>query len=299
MKNESGFSRRRALVFGGLAAMAMPLGAAPAERPAARKPRLAVVLGGGSARGFAHIGVVKGLEAHGIRPDLVVGCSAGSLVGAFWAAGFSGDRMEELALRVRDSEIIDVVQGNSPRGMVTGQSLQNFVNQALRGRGIESFPTPFAAVATRYPAGDLAVLRSGDPGFAVRASCSIPGVFVPAAQGGQEYLDGGLISPVPVRTARQLGADVVVAVDVGGADPGGDSQGGLFEVLQRSFEIMSQSLRTNEVATADIAIRPDVGRISSTDFASRKVFIAAGFLAAQRLGPVILERLAAAPRRRG
>lgn len=299
MKNESGFSRRRALVFGGLAAMAMPLGAAPAERPAARKPGLAVVLGGGSARGFAHIGVVKGLESHGIRPDLVVGCSAGSLVGAFWAAGFSGDRMEELALRVRDSEIIDVVQGNSPRGMVTGQSLQNFVNQALRGRGIESFPTPFAAVATRYPAGDLAVLRSGDPGFAVRASCSIPGVFVPAAQGGQEYLDGGLISPVPVRTARQLGADVVVAVDVGGADPGGDQQGGLFEVLQRSFEIMSQSLRTNEVATADIAIRPDVGRISSTDFASRKVFIAAGFLAAQRLGPVILERLAAAPRRRG
>ncbi|MBL8459440.1 MAG: patatin-like phospholipase family protein [Zoogloea sp.] len=299
MKDDHGFLRRRALVLGGLAALAMPLAAAPAERPLGRKPRLAVVLGGGSARGFAHIGVVKGLEAHGIRPDLVVGCSAGSLVGAFWAAGFSGDRMEELALRVRDSEIIDVVQGNAPRGMVTGQSLQNFVNQALRGRGIESFPTPFAAVATRYPSGDLAVLRSGDTGFAVRASCSIPGVFVPAAQGGQEYLDGGLVSPVPVRTARQLGADVVVAVDVGGADPGGDQQGGLFELLQRSFEIMSQSLRTNEVATADIAIRPEVGRISSTDFASRKVFIAAGFLAAQRLGPVILERLAAGPKRRG
>lgn len=299
MKDDHGFLRRRALVLGGLAALSMPLAAAPAERPLGRKPRLAVVLGGGSARGFAHIGVVKGLEAHGIRPDLVVGCSAGSLVGAFWAAGFSGDRMEELALRVRDSEIIDVVQGNAPRGMVTGQSLQNFVNQALRGRGIESFPTPFAAVATRYPSGDLAVLRSGDAGFAVRASCSIPGVFVPAAQGGQEYLDGGLVSPVPVRTARQLGADVVVAVDVGGADPGGDQQGGLFELLQRSFEIMSQSLRTNEVATADIAIRPEVGRISSTDFASRKVFIAAGFLAAQRLGPVILERLAAGPKRRG
>lgn len=192
-----------------------------------------------------------------------------------------------------------VAQGHAPRGMVTGQSLQNFVNQALRGRSIESFPTPFAAVATRYPTGDLAVLRSGDAGFAVRASCSIPGVFVPAAQGAQEYLDGGLVSPVPVRTARQLGADVVVAVDVGGADPAGDQTGGLFELLQRSFEIMSHALRTNEVATADIAIRPDVGRISSTDFASRKVFIAAGFLAAQRLGPVILERLAAGPRRRG
>ncbi|MCK6396266.1 patatin-like phospholipase family protein [Zoogloea sp.] len=299
MSHDALSARRRALVLGGLAAVAAPLAAAPGERGAPRKPRLAVVLGGGSARGFAHIGVVKGLEAHGIRPDLIVGCSAGSLVGAFWAAGFSGDRMEELALRVRDSEIIDVVQGHAPRGMVTGQSLQNFVNQALRGRSIESFPTPFAAVATRYPTGDLAVLRSGDAGFAVRASCSIPGVFVPAAQGAQEYLDGGLVSPVPVRTARQLGADVVVAVDVGGADPAGDQTGGLFELLQRSFEIMSHALRTNEVATADIAVRPDVGRISSTDFASRKVFIAAGFLAAQRLGPVILERLAAGPRRRG
>ena len=299
MSHDAMSARRRALVLGGLAAVAAPLAAAPLERGALRKPRLAVVLGGGSARGFAHIGVVKGLEAHGIRPDLIVGCSAGSLVGAFWAAGFSGDRMEELALRVRDSEIIDVVQGHAPRGMVTGQSLQNFVNQALRGRSIESFSTPFAAVATRYPTGDLAVLRSGDAGFAVRASCSIPGVFVPAAQGGQEYLDGGLVSPVPVRTARQMGADVVVAVDVGGADPAGEQAGGLFELLQRSFEIMSQALRTNEVATADIAIRPDVGRISSTDFASRKVFIAAGFLAAQRLGPVILERLATVARRRG
>ena len=293
MSHDAMSARRRALVLGGLAAVAAPLAAAPLERGAPRKPRLAVVLGGGSACGFAHIGVVKGLEAHGIRPDLIVGCSAGSLVGAFWAAGFSGDRMEELALRVRDSEIIDVVQGHAPRGMVTGQSLQNFVNQALRGRSIESFSTPFAAVATRYPTGDLAVLRSGDAGFAVRASCSIPGVFVPAAQGGQEYLDGGLVSSVPVRTARQMGADV------GGADPAGEQAGGLFELLQRSFEIMSQALRTNEVATADIAIRPDVGRISSTDFASRKVFIAAGFLAAQRLGPVILERLATVARRRG
>lgn len=301
MKDKDFHPGRRALVLAGLASLAVPPAtsvAAALERPA-RRPRLAVVLGGGSARGFAHIGVVKGLEAHGIRPDLIIGCSAGSLVGAFWAAGFSGDRMEDLALRVKDSEIIDVVQGHAPRGMVTGQSLQNFVNQALRGRSIESFPTPFAAVATRFPAGDLAVLRNGDPGFAVRASCSIPGVFVPAAQGGQEYLDGGLISPVPVRTARQLGADLVVAVDVGGADPGSEQAGGLFELLQRSFEIMSQALRTNEVAAADIAIRPDVGRISSSDFASRKVFIAAGFLAAQRLGPVILERLAAAPRRRG
>ena len=292
---------RRQLVLGGLAALAVsagPLQAQKVPERSGRKPKLAVVLGGGSARGFAHIGVVKGLEAHGIQPDLIVGCSAGSLVGAFWAAGHSGDRMEEIAMRVRDSEIIDLVQGNASRGMVTGQSLQNFVNQALRGRQLESFPTPFAAVATRYPSGELAVLRSGDAGFAVRASCSIPGVFVPALQNGQEYLDGGLISPMPVRTARQLGADLVVAVDVGGAEPAGEHAGGLYELLQRSFEIMGQSLRSNEMATADITIRPDVARISSTDFASRKTFIAAGFMAANRLAPVILERLGADRSRR-
>ncbi len=293
--------RRRRLLQAALAGLAMPAAASlAADRPAGSgrggRPRLAVVLGGGSARGFAHIGVVKAFEALGIQPDLIVGCSAGSLVGAFWAAGVSGDRMEELALRVRDTEIIDLVQGSAPRGMVTGQALQNFVSQSLKGRPIESFPTRFAAVATRYPQGDLAVLRNGDPGFAVRASCSIPGVFVPAEQGGQEYLDGGLISPVPVRTARQLGADLVVAVDVGGADQGGEQSGGLFELLQRSFEIMSQSLRSNETAGADLIIRPDLGRARSTDFSSRKVFIAAGFLAAHRLGPVIRERLSG-PRR--
>ncbi len=294
---------RRQLVLGGLAALAASAGPAVAQKAperSSRRPKLAVVLGGGSARGFAHIGVVKGLEAHGIQPDLIVGCSAGSLVGAFWAAGYSGDRMEEMALRVRDSEIIDLVQGNAPRGMVTGQSLQNFVNQALRGRTLESFATPFAAVATRYPSGELAVLRNGDAGFAVRASCSIPGVFVPATQNGQEYLDGGLVSPMPVRTARQLGADLVIAVDVGGSDPAGEHNGGLYELLQRSFEIMGQSLRSNEMATADITIRPDVARISSTDFASRKVFIAAGFMAANRLAPVIIERMGAERlRRRG
>lgn len=290
--------RRRLVLHSALAGLAAPALAAdrPQENARGRRPRLAVVLGGGSARGFAHIGVVKAFEARGIQPDMIVGCSAGSLVGAFWAAGVSGDRMEELALRVRDTEVIDLVQGTAPRGMVTGQALQNFVSQSLKGQAIESFPTRFAAVATRYPQGDLAVLRTGDPGFAVRASCSIPGVFVPAEQWGQEYLDGGLISPVPVRTARQLGADLVVAVDVGGADQGGEQHAGLFELLQRSFEIMSHSLRSNETAAADIVIRPDVGRIRSTDFSSRKVFIAAGFLAGHRLGPVIRERLGAARR---
>lgn len=271
--------------------------ASPPARPKSPAPRrLAVVLGGGSARGFAHIGVIKALEAHGIQPDLIVGSSAGALVGAFWAGGFSGAEMEALAQQVRDQDVIDLVAGTPQgrRGLVSGQALQSFVNTGLRGRSLQGLITPFVAVATKYPSGELQAFRQGDAGFAVRASCSIPGIFLPASRDGQEYLDGGLISPIPVQTARSLGATMVVAVDVGADDahqgpkPGG---GGMYELILRSFEIMGQSLRRHEGSQADVLIRPEVGRISSTDFASRKALIDAGLKAGQLLAPVIAAKL--------
>ncbi|UCV12402.1 patatin-like phospholipase family protein [Dechloromonas denitrificans] len=293
--------RRRLLgasLAGGM--LASPLDVLAQSGALPEKRRLAVVLGGGSARGFAHIGVIKALEAGGIRPDLIVGCSAGSLIGAFWAAGFSGVQMEELAMRVKDSEIVDLVNGpTQQRGMVTGKSLHAFVNQLLQNRALESLKTPFAAVATQYPGGELAVFNKGDTGFAVRASCSIPGVFIPASLDGQEYLDGGLVSPLPVSTARKLGSDLVVAVDVGGFDPAGDDGHGLYNLLLRSFEIMGQALRKREAADADIVIRPEVSRISSTDFSARRTLIAMGQQAGARLLPVIREKMAMPVRRRG
>ncbi len=248
-------------------------------------------MGGGSARGFAHIGVIKALEAGGIQPDLIVGCSAGSLVGAFMAAGYSGKRMEDLALKVQDSEVIDLVTGKAQYGLVAGRSLQSFVNQGLGNQPLEKLKIPFAAVATRYPSGDLAVFQEGDAGFAVRASCSIPGVFMPASAQGSDFLDGGLISPIPVATARKLGADIVVAVDVGGPDPSNGDNKGLYNIIMRSFEIMSQSLRQHEAADADVVIRPDVARVQSTDFGARKVLMLLGEAAGARLVPVIREKL--------
>ena len=269
-----------------------------AQRPPTRTVaprRLAIVLGGGSARGFAHIGVIKALEAHGIQPDLIVGSSAGALVGAFWAGGYTGSEMEALAQQVRDNDVIDLVAGTPQgrRGLVSGQSLQNFVNTGLRGRSLQGLITPFAAVATKFPSGELQAFRQGDVGFAVRASCSIPGIFLPAQRDGQEYLDGGLVSPIPVQTARNLGATLVVAVDVGADDPNGQKagNGGMYELILRSFEIMGQSLRRHEGGMADVLIRPDVGRISSTDFSSRKALIEAGLKAGQQLAPVILAKL--------
>ena len=133
------------LAGAGVSAQAVASTQARPKAASSRRParRLALVLGGGSARGFAHIGVIKALEAHGIKPDAIFGASAGALVGAFWAAGVSANAMETLAYLVRDDEIIDLVTGNAAnrRGIVSGQALQNFVNQQLGGRSIESLPT--------------------------------------------------------------------------------------------------------------------------------------------------------------
>ncbi len=269
--------------------------AQPAVKTESSRRRVAVVLGGGSARGFAHIGVIKALEAAGIKPDLIVGCSAGALVGAFWAAGYSGREMEALAYDVQDSAIVDLIAPTTSgrRGLLSGQSLESFVNKGVRGRSMSGLLTPLITVATQFPSGQLQEFKTGDVGFAVRASCSIPGIFLPAEKDNDEYLDGGLVSPVPVRTAKANGATLVVAVDVGAEDPSTYRQratGGMYELILRSFEIMGKSLREFECKQADILIRPDVGRVSSTDFASRKALIEAGFKAGTRLAPVILNR---------
>jgi NTE family protein len=257
---------------------------------------LAVVLGGGSARGFAHIGVIKALEAAGLSPDLIVGCSAGALVGAFWAYGYSGKEMEALAYEVRDSAVIDLVAPNAEgrRGLLSGQSLEDFVNRGVRGRSMNGLRTPLITVATQFPSGQLQAFKTGDVGWAVRASCSIPGIFLPAELDGQEYLDGGLVSPIPVQTARAAGPTLVVAVDVGAEDPGSyrrRASGGMYELILRSFEIMGKSLRQFESRQADVLIRPDVGRISSTDFAARRALIDAGVKAGERLAPVIKAKM--------
>jgi NTE family protein len=273
-----------------LSAAARPVLAKPvAARTGPRK--LAVVLGGGSARGFAHIGVIKALENAGIKPDLIVGCSAGSLVGAFWAAGYSGAQMEETALRVQDTEVIDLVSGKAQFGLVGGRSLQNFVNQYLANTPIERLKVPYAAVATEFPGGDLTVFNQGDTGFAVRASCSIPGVFIPASQNNRDFVDGGLISPIPVGTARSMGANLVVAVDVGGPDRSAEATRTLFSMVMRSFEIMSESLRQHESRQADVLIRPQLNNIRSTDFSSRKASILLGQRAGMLLAPVIKAKL--------
>lgn len=290
------YSRRRFL-SNGLAVVAGVAGAGPVIANvdpgiARRRARTAIVFGGGSARGFAHIGVAKAFEAAGILPDLIVGCSAGSLVGAFWAAGYGASEMERIAMDVRESEIVDLVSGAEAQfGMVTGLRLENFVNRAVKDRPIEALKTRFVAVATEYPSGRLVAFDRGNVGFAVRASCSIPAIFIPPKLDGISYLDGGLVSPLPVETARQYGAELVVAIDVGGADPVKQNDHGIYRLLLRSFEIIGDSLRKHEAASADLVVRPPVSRVASNNFDARENLIALGFRAGETLAPVIREMI--------
>ena len=269
--------------------------AKPTERAEAqvlRTPRLGLALGGGSARGFAHIGVLKSLEQAGIRPETVAGTSAGSLVGAFWCAGFSAWQMEEVALRTREVDLSDLSPG-SRRGLMAGDALARFVNDTLKGARIEDLKTRFGAVATDLRTGETVLLRSGSVADAVRASCSIPGVFVPRELGGRELVDGGLVSPLPVRSVRQLGADVVLAVDVA-AKPARSQVPGMYEIIMQSFEIMGRALADQEATTAQLVIRPTTSAFAASDFNQRKELIQAGYEAAQQALPA-LKRLLATP----
>src|SRR5713226_6502419 len=247
----------------------------PAAPPSGAK--LALALGGGAARGFAHVGVIKALEAQGIVPDIVVGTSAGSVVAALYAGGANGFELQQLALSLEDGSVSDWVLPD--RGFIRGEALQNFVNKALANRPMNALPRKLAVVATELQTGEMTVLRSGDVGLAVRASSSVPGVFQPVRIGGREFVDGGLVSPVPAKVARDLGAEVVIAVDIS-SKPKNAKVSSTIEVLLQTFNIMSATVAQYELGQADVVIRPDVGSIRGTDFQSRHLAILEGEKAA-------------------
>ena len=258
----------------------------PAPKPPA--PKVALVLGGGAVRGFAHIGVIKTLEAHGIVPDMVVGTSAGSVVGALYAGGYGGFELQKIALQLEQESVGDWVLPD--RGFIKGEMLQNFVNKALQNRTIERLNKPFAAVATELQTGEIAVFRRGNTGMAVRASSSIPGVFQPVNIGGKEYVDGGLVSPVPVKAARGMGADVVIAVDISGK-PKSTRLSDSIDILLQTFSIMGQTIGRYELAEADVVIRPQIGTIGAAEFDQKHLAILEGEKAALGALPLIRSKL--------
>ena len=257
-----------------------------------RKPVVGLALGAGAARGFAHIGVIKALEAQGIRPDIVVGSSAGSVIAALLASGATGNDLNRLALNLDEATIADWGLPFVGRfgGLIKGDALQNMVNREVQNKAIEQMRIPLGIVATELQSGKGVLFRTGNTGQAVRASCSVPGVFQPTLIGGKEYLDGGLVAPVPVSYARQMGATLVIAVNIS-SEPVHQDASGTFGVLQQTISIMQRSINQYELKSADIVITPQLKQMSSGDFKSRNAAILAGEVASQEQMALIKEKL--------
>jgi NTE family protein len=251
------------------------------------KPVIALALGSGGSRGFAHIGVIKALEANGIHVDIVAGTSAGSVVGALYAGGYNGGEIERIALdldqdRLRDTDL-------SKRGYIRGEQLQDFINRELHNRSIEQLDKPFIAVATQLDTGDEAAFNRGNTGKAVRASSSIPGVYYPVQIGEHEYVDGDLMSPVPVSVARAMGADIVIAVDISQQPQDQRYPQDIIDILKQSLRIMRQSVLAHQIESAQIVIRPDIGKTPEINADNKLRLIKDGEDAANAMMPQILE----------
>lgn len=269
-----------------------PVATAPAPKVL---PRIGLALGGGAARGFAHVGVIQVLEEAGIQPQLVAGTSAGSLVAAIYASGKKGDELQRVALTMEEAAIADWTLPIFSRGMLRGEALARYVNTQVRSRLIEDMPLPLGIYATDLKTGAGVLFRRGDTGTAVRASSAVPAVFQPVKISGRDYVDGGLVSPVPVLAARNMGAELVIAVDIS-SPPEGSVTDGTLEILLQTFSIMGKSINSLELRDADVVVRPALAGISSGDFSARRRSIEAGRLAMQAALPQLRAAIAAKTR---
>jgi NTE family protein len=260
----------------------------PPPLPPPKPAKVAVVLGAGVSRGFAHVGVLKVLESQKIPIHLIVGTSAGSFVGSLYAYGIDTFQLQTMAMALLKDDVVDWTIPDN--GFIRGEKIENFINKTVRQTPLERLKIPFRAVATNVQTGEETVFATGNTGRAVRASCSIPGVFQPVRIGDKAYVDGGVVSPVAVDAARKAGADVVIAVDISAGVAGTLPQGILDTILQ-SIDIMYAKIATAQLRNAEVVIRPKVSHIDSSDFEKRNEAIFEGEKAATQALPQIRQIL--------
>ena len=260
--------------------------------PVPPKPaRIAVVLGGGGSKGFAHIGVLKVLEAQKIPIHMIVGTSAGSLVGSLYASGKTAFELQGIAMKMDADNVIDYDWKIWKGGLIKGEKLENFINLNIQNTPIEKLKISFYAVATNAATGEEVVFARGNTGMAVHASCSVPGVFQPFKIGNSTYMDGGVVSPVAVDVARRNGADIVIAVDISGGI-NTDVPDGIIDTMRKSLSIMYARIAEYQIKNADIVIRPNMKNIGSTDMNKFNEAIFEGEKAASLKIPEILKIVA-------
>ncbi len=256
------------------------------------RPRVGLALSGGAARGAAHVGVLRVFEEHGIPVDCIAGVSAGSLVGGAYAAGLSLDELEEFALRMRWRDFGRVTL--STQGVQSNARMEEFIRARFPATRFEDLRVPFAAVAADVQTGAAVVLKDeGDLAFAIRASCAVPGWYVPVTDSeGRQLIDGGLVANLPVSVVRSLGAEVVVAVDV-------NSEGAKFMgpptsvigVLLQSMLVVQRVAVEHQRQLADVVVSPAVGHLRWDELTRAAEFIDGGVEAARAAVPAIKELL--------
>jgi NTE family protein len=264
-----------------------PIQVPPIVPPPPKPAKIALVLGAGSSKGFAHIGVLKILESNKIPIHMIVGTSAGSAVGSLYAYGIDAFSLQKLAISVNQGDIVDplVIPSN---GFIKGEKLEEFINKSVKNTPIEKLKIPFYAVATDLEKGQEMVFGKGNTGTAVRASCSIPGIFRPVKIADRMYVDGGVVSPVAVDAAKRFGADIVIAVDIStGVEY--TFPGNTMETILQSLNIMYSKLASVQLSQANVVIKPKVGYIGSADFSKRHEAILEGEKAALEALPHIMK----------
>jgi NTE family protein len=279
-----------AFCTGILLVMMVSCATAPKEIPVSPKPaKIAVVLGAGASRGFAHIGVLKILELNKIPIHVIVGTSVGAFVGSLYAYGYNPYDLQTIAIAIQKDDVADYVLPDN--GFIKGEKLENFVNSKVKYTPIDKFRIPFYAVATNIQTGEEMAFGRGNAGKAVRASCSIPGIFQPPIIGDKMYVDGGVVSPLAVDVARRYDADVVIAVDISSSMEATTPTGTL-ETIMQAIDIMHSKIATIQVKSADVVIRPKVGGIGSSDFSKKHEAIMEGEKAATAALPAINQIIA-------
>ncbi|PKR78519.1 esterase [Halalkalibacillus sediminis] len=243
------------------------------------RPKIGLALGSGGARGFSHLGVIKVLEENDIPVDYVAGSSMGALVGSFYCAGQSVEHMYQLALTLKKKYFMDFTVPKM--GLVQGERVKSYIRMFTYEKKLEDFPIPLSVVATDVHSGEKVILREGDAASAVRASISIPGVFVPEKIEDRLLVDGGVIDRVPISVVKAMGADIIIAIDCSKFESNMDVHS-IYDIIMQSIDIMQDEITQKVMMDADFVLRPKVYQYSSRNYTDIKEIILEGEKEAER-----------------
>lgn len=249
------------------------------------RPKIGLALGGGAAKGYSHIGILKVLEKEKIPIDLIAGTSIGSIVGALYASGISTSVLEKLAYNIQRELWIDLVIPR--RGFIAGKRVEQMIKLLTKNKSFDELNIPLAITATDLIEGEIYIFKKGNVSKAVRASISIPGIFNPVIEGEKVLVDGGVLNNVPVDVVKEMGADYIIGVDL--SSKASVRVRSIYDILNRTFEVMGREILKYKLQTPDVLIRPNLEKINPSHFNQAEECIEGGIRATLEVLPQIRE----------